>query len=130
MLGDGKGNFTYLPSNESGFLSNKDAKALAMIYMGKNQTPVLLGTNNNDKMFAYQLTSTSSKVPYTEQDKFADIYLKDGKKIRLEMNFGSGFLSQNSKEISYIPALTEKVVITDYKNQSRTVFQSEALAAK
>ena len=81
-------------------------------------------------MFAYQLTSNSSKVPYTEQDKFADIYLKDGRKMRLEMNIGSGFLSQNSKEIAYIPSITEKVVVTDYKNQSRTVFQAEALASK
>jgi hypothetical protein len=47
LLGDGKGNFTYLPSRESGFAPDKDAKALAVIYIGKNQTPVLLGTNNN-----------------------------------------------------------------------------------
>jgi hypothetical protein len=48
-------------------------------------------------MFAFQMMSTNSKVPYTEQDRFADIYLKDGRKIHLEMAFGSGFLSQNSK---------------------------------
>lgn len=29
MLGDGHGNFAYLPSKQSGFLSDKDAKALA-----------------------------------------------------------------------------------------------------
>lgn len=130
MLGDGKGNFTYLPSRESGFFSDKDAKALAVISVGKNQTPVFLGTNNNDNMFAYMLNTNNSKVSYTEQDKFADIYLKDGKKIRVEINIGSGFLSENSKEIAFIPSLTEKVVITDYKNAARTAFQSEALAAK
>ncbi|MGB3076607.1 MAG: VCBS repeat-containing protein [Chitinophagales bacterium] len=130
LLGDGKGNFTYLPSRESGFFSDKDAKALAVISVGKNQTSVILGTNNNDKMFAYQLNANNSKVEYTEQDKYADIYLKDGRKIRCEMNFGSGFLSENSKEIAFIPSLTQKVMITDYKNQTRTVFQAEALAAK
>lgn len=130
LLGDGKGNFTYLPSRESGFFSDKDAKALAVISVGKNQTPVILGTNNNDKMFAFQLNTNSSKVKYTEQDRYADIYLKDGHRIHMEMNFGSGFLSQNSKEIAFIPSITEKVIITDYKNQPRTVFQSEALAAK
>ncbi|MBK9731008.1 MAG: VCBS repeat-containing protein [Chitinophagaceae bacterium] len=130
LLGDGKGNFTYLPSRESGFFSDKDAKALAVISVGKNQTSVILGTNNNDKMFAYQLNANNSKVKYTEQDKYADIYLKDGRKIRCEMNFGSGFLSENSKEIAFIPSLTQKVMITDYKNQTRTVFQAEALAAK
>ena len=81
-------------------------------------------------MFAYQLAANSSKVKYTEQDRYAEVFLKDGRKIRWEMNFGSGFLSVSTKEIAFIPSLTEKVVITDYKNQPRTVFQAEALAAK
>ena len=131
MLGDGKGSFTYLPTRLSGFHSDKDAKALAVISVGKNEMPVLIGTNNNDRMFAYMLTSNNnSKVAYTEADKYADIFLKDGRKTRIEMNIGSGFLSQNSKEIAFVPALTEKVVITNYKNEQRTVYQSEALAAK
>jgi hypothetical protein len=57
----------------------KMQKALGVIYVGKNQTPVLLGTNNNDKMFAYQLTSNSSKVPYTEQDRLCR-YLPERRK--------------------------------------------------
>ncbi|MBA2422028.1 MAG: VCBS repeat-containing protein [Chitinophagales bacterium] len=130
MLGDGKGGFTYLPSRESGFFSDKDAKALAVITVGKNQTPVILGTNNNDKMFAFLLNTINSKVPYTERDKYADVYFKDGRKMRFEINIGSGFLSENTKQVPFIPSLTDKVVITDYKNQMRTVFQSEALASK
>ncbi len=81
-------------------------------------------------MFAFLLNANNSKVPYTERDKYADVYLKDGRRIRHEINIGSGFLSENTKQIAFIPSLTDKVVITDYKNQSRTVFQSEALASK
>jgi hypothetical protein len=130
LLGDGHGNFTYLPSRESGFVSAKDAKALSMIYVGKNQMPVLIGTNNNDKMFAFELKSASSKVAYTQNDRYADVYLKDGKKIRNELTIGNGYMSQNANVISFIPALTSKVVITDAKNQERTVYQSAALASK
>jgi len=131
LLGDGHGNFTYLPSRESGFFSNKDAKALAMIYVGKNMTPVMLGTNNNDTMFAYELTTrTAEKIPYTQNDRTADIYLKDGRRMHDELNVGGGYMSQNSKVIAFIPSLTDKVIITDDKNQQRTVFQSTALAAK
>lgn len=130
MLGNGHGNFTYLPRKESGFNSDKDAKALAVIYVGKNQTPVLLGTNNNEKMFAFQLNSSANKIPFTQNDRYADVYLKEGKKIRNELNIGNGFMSQNAMMISFIPSLTEKVVMIDGKNHERVVYQSAALAAK
>jgi hypothetical protein len=131
MLGDGKGGFKPLTIQQSGFLSTKDAKALAVIYLGKNETPVLLGTNNNDKMFAYNFTSNiQSKVAMTEKDRFAEISYKDGRKEKRENNIGSGYLSQGSKTISFIPNLVDKVVITDYLGQQRTVFQGQAIASK
>ncbi len=131
LLGDGHGNFNYLSSSQSGFLSNKDAKALAMIYVGKNMTPVMIGTNNNDAMFAYELTNRSTdKIPYSQNDRVADVYLKDGRRVHHELNIGDGYMSENSKVIAFIPNLTEKVVITDFKNQQRTVYQSAALAEK
>lgn len=131
LLGDGHGNFSYLPSRESGFVSDKDAKALAVIYVGKNQIPVILGTNNDDKMFAFQLMKNESgKVAYNQTDRYVDVFLKDGRKIRNEVNTGNGYMSQNSKVITFTSALTDKVVITDEKNQQRTAYQSAALASK
>ncbi|HUM45500.1 MAG TPA: hypothetical protein PLD84_01140, partial [Chitinophagales bacterium] len=131
MLGDGKGNFKPLSVQESGFLSTKDAKALAIIYLGKNEAPVLLGTNNNDKMFAYNFVSNiQSKVALTEKDRFAEIFFKDGRKEKHENNIGSGYLSQGSRTVSFIPNLVDKVVITDYLGQQRTAFQGQAIASK
>ncbi len=101
-----------------------------MIYVGKSQTPVLIGTNNNDKVFAFQLASSASKIPYTQNDRYADVFLKDGKKIRTEVNVGDGYMSQNASMISFIPSLTDKVVITNARLEERTVFQGNALAAK
>jgi hypothetical protein len=37
-------------------------------------------------------------------------------------NIGSGYLSEGSKTISFIPNLVDKVVITDYKGQQRNRF--------
>lgn len=131
MLGDGKGNFRPLSIKESGFFSNKDAKALAIIYLGKNESPVLLGTNNNDKMFAYSfLSNMQSKIALTEKDRFAEIYYKDGRKEKRENNIGSGYLSEGSKTISFVPGLVDKVVVTDYLGQQRTTFQGQAIASK
>ncbi|MEP7127228.1 MAG: VCBS repeat-containing protein [Chitinophagales bacterium] len=131
MLGDGKGNFKPLPIQESGFFSDKDAKALAIIYLGKNEAPVLLGTNNNDKMFAYSFaTNIQSKVALTEKDRFAEIFFKDGRKEKHENNIGSGYLSESTRTVSFVPSLVDKVVITDYQGQQRTAFQGQAIASK
>ncbi len=131
MLGDGKGDFNVIPIQQSGFYSHKDAKALAMIHVGKDETPVLLGTNNNDSMFAYEFVhSTERKVTLTQHDRYAEIFYKDGKKERREVNVGSGYLSQGSLIISFVPELVDKIVVTDDKNQQRTVFEGNALASK
>lgn len=131
MEGDGKGNFKPITAEQSGFLSTKDAKALAFIYLGKNETPVLLGTNNNDFMFAYDFVhNIQNKVALTEKDRFAEIFFKDGRVEKHENNIGSGYLSEGSKTISFIPALVEKVVITDYLGKERIAFQGQAIASK
>jgi len=131
MLGDGKGDFNPIPIQESGFVSRKDAKALALIHVGKDEIPVILGTNNNDSMFAYEFVhNVQRKIALTQHDRFADIYYKDGKKERQEVNIGSGYLSQGSIMISFVPELVDRIVVTDDKNQQRTVYESNALASK
>lgn len=131
LIGDGKGNFKPMNVQESGFFNKKDAKALALIYLGKNEAPVILGTNNNDSMFAYEFTKNiQSKIALTQHDRFADIYFKDGKKARHEVNIGDGYLSQGSNTLSFLPELVEKIVVTDDQNKQRTVYQGNALASK
>ncbi|MBA3647345.1 MAG: VCBS repeat-containing protein [Chitinophagales bacterium] len=131
MLGDGKGSFSSQSVQQTGFLSKKDAKALAMIYVGKDDMPVLMGTNNNSKMFAYEITNNAkNEIRLTEQDKYADIFYKDSRKSRFEPNIGSGFLSENSKMLSFMAPLVDKVVATNYKGEQRVVYQSGVLASK
>jgi len=131
LIGDGTGNFKPLKVQESGFFSNLDAKALAIIYLGKNEAPVLLGTNNNNKMFAYSfINNIQTKIALTEKDRYAEIYYKDGRKEKHENNIGSGYLSQSSKTVAFIPSLVEKVIVSDYLGQERTAFQGQAIASK
>ena len=131
MLGDGKGNFRPLTAEESGFFSHKDAKALALIHLGKEEHPVILGTNNNDSMFAFEMIkNTQHKLTLTQHDRFALIYYRDGRTERQEVNVGSGYLSQGSLTISFVPELVEKIVVTDDKNQQRVAFENSALASK
>jgi hypothetical protein len=131
LIGDGKGDFKSMKVAESGFFSNKDAKALALIYVGKNQMPVILGTNNNDAMFAYEFRKNSqTKILLSQQDLFAEIYFKDGRKARHEVNIGSGYLSQGSNTISFNPLLIDKIVVTNNKGQQRNAFENIIVASK
>jgi alpha-D-ribose 1-methylphosphonate 5-triphosphate synthase subunit PhnL len=82
-------------------------------------------------MFAFQLMKNDAgKIAYNQTDRYIDVYLKDGKKIRNEVNTGNGYMSQNARIIAFVPSLTDKVVITDQKNHERTAYQSAALASK
>ena len=131
LINDGKGNFKVMNVRESGFFNKKDAKALALIYMGKNEMPVILGTNNNDSMFAYEFTrNVQSKLTLTQHDRFAEIYFRDGRKARHEVIVGDGYLSEGSNTLAFMPELVEKIVVTDDKNQQRTIYQGAALASK
>jgi enediyne biosynthesis protein E4 len=48
LKGDGKGNFVSIPPSQSGFLANKDVKAMALIHLVNDKTgkAVLVGNNN------------------------------------------------------------------------------------
>lgn len=129
LLGDGKGNFTYLPSRLSGFRSDKDARGLAIIHIGRNQQPVVLGTNNNSGMFAFGLNkATLRKVPFAPGDRFAEVITAHGDRQRIEWYIGNGYLSQNSSLFA-VPANAEQVVITDAQGKQRTVVQRSAAVA-
>ena len=76
------------------------------------------------------MKNDAGKVAYNQTDRYVDVYLKDGKKIRNEVNIGNGYMSQNAHIVAFIPSLTDKVIVTDEKNQQRTMYQSSALAQK
>ncbi len=131
LIGDGKGDFKAMAVQQSGFFNKKDAKALALIYIGKSEVPVILGTNNNDTMFAFEFThNLQSKVALSQHDRFAQIYYKDGKVARHEVIIGDGYISEGSNTLSFVPDLVDKIVVTDDKNRQRTVWQGNALASK
>ncbi|MCS6991744.1 MAG: VCBS repeat-containing protein [Chitinophagales bacterium] len=130
LLGDGTGKFSVMPLRHSGFFNKKDGKALALIYLGRENRPVVLGTNNDDAMFAYELTKKPALVELTHNDRFAEIYLLNGKKQRHEVYIGQGYLSECSPRLAYTPELVQKIVVTDRSGKQRTVFEQTAVAAR
>ncbi|MEQ9442010.1 MAG: VCBS repeat-containing protein [Cyclobacteriaceae bacterium] len=115
LLGDGKGNFTAIPSAESGFWMTGDAKAMTSLTLGDGSALVLT-TQNNDSLVAYQLSQAAQAriIAWQPQEAYALITYSDGRVEKLERYQGSGYLSQSSSSSFRIPAsgVTEVKVFT------------------
>lgn len=130
LLGNGDGSFTPLPARNSGFYSCMNAKALALICVGINKTPVLITSNNNNKMEAFKLVSNEKSIALNNNDAYVIITYTDGKKRRQELYTGSGYLSQNSKSV-IINSQVAEVTVYDNKGTARSVYGGvTALSAK
>lgn len=125
LLGNGDGSFQPMHSRYSGFYSPLNAKGLAMINVGKDNTAVFLTTNSNDKMQSFKLESKDKVVKLNANDVYAEITMADGKKRREEFYMGSGYLSQSTKAILITDQMQE-VIVYDSKGNSRSVFGTQA----
>ncbi len=130
LLGNGDGTFTPMPARNSGFYSCMNAKALALICVGTNKTPVLITTNNNSKMEAFKLLTNEKSIALNNNDAYIIITYTDGKKRRQELYTGSGYLSQNSKSV-IINSQVAEVTVYDNKGTARSIYGGvTALSAK
>ena len=126
----GKGDGTFAPQRGyiTGFRSDGDAKALATIIDSKSKQPVYLLGNSNGKMESFGLLKTTKVITLSANDAYAIVSYKDGKKSKVELYSGSGYLSQSAKMVRVTPNVAQ-IDVYDYKGQMRTVFPA-ALSAK
>jgi len=120
LLGDGHGSFHVIPSAESGFYVPGDAKALSKI-VGCDGGEMFIATQNKDSVQVFRQTKATEfhVTPYLMESR-ADIIFEDGRNQRVELYYGSGYLSQSSRRIS-IPAGTKEIILHDFKGNSRKV---------
>lgn len=96
LLGDGKGNFSPKSALETGFQAPWDARSLSMVYTAKG--PLLLIGNNNKASQVYKWLNPGTVVKIPSNAAYA-LYTKNGKKVKRELYYGQGYLSQNSRFI-------------------------------
>ncbi len=120
VIGDGKGNFKYASSRETGFRADLDAKALGSIVVGTNQ--YLVVTNNNGPVETYRLTpdSTTHLIRLEPSDEFAFITLRNGTKYKQEFYYGGSYLSQSSRCLR-ISSKMETIEIVQFNGDRRFV---------
>ena len=98
LQGDGKGNFSPVSVQKSGFVVDKDAKGLSKLILGDGREMILAGVNN-DKLKAYRVNVVNKYFDAAQDDSYALVKLKNGKTYRHEFYYGSTYLSQSSRSL-------------------------------
>ncbi|SFO76978.1 Repeat domain-containing protein [Algoriphagus ornithinivorans] len=113
LLGDGKGGFTPAKSDKSGFIVPGDAKALVKL-SSVNGSPLYIASQNRGELKVFRGKNQESQSIEPSQEVSAILVeLENGKTQRIEVNHGSGFLSQSSREI-ILPKGLKSLKVVDY----------------
>ncbi len=127
LLGNGGGSFKAMPVTQSGFFVNTDAKSLVQLQRADN-TPLWLATANQDSLRVFkQHTAQLPWITPGPLDVFAMLEYTSGKRQRLELYYGSGYLSASTRRFT-VPSGVQTVWITNSRGVAREVW-SKTLAA-
>jgi enediyne biosynthesis protein E4 len=120
LLGNGRGGFSNVGYDRSGFFVDGDAKGAAELMVDEHRSLVLV-TQNNDSLKVFESTREGCRnVRLEPLDAYAVVTLANGSTMREEFYYGSTYLSQSSRFLA-LPAAATRVVIYDYAGKPRTV---------
>jgi enediyne biosynthesis protein E4 len=106
LLGDGNGNFKPLPLNQSGFVVDNDARAMARLETKNNQSLFITSTILDSLKIHKPVKLDGLKRIYPAKDEVAVIVgLNGNKKRKMELDNGSGYLSQSSRSVIVLPGM-------------------------
>jgi enediyne biosynthesis protein E4 len=116
FLGDGKGGFRYMGPEKSGFFVEGDGKGI--VRMETPNGPLIVASQNNDSIKSFAMSSQLGRraIKVGQNEASAILYLSGGRMRKLEMNFGSTYLSQSSRTI-LINNQVDSVVVKDNKGR-------------
>lgn len=120
LKGKGDGTFAIMPATQTGFYADKEAKAAAVI-MGKGGQPAVLITNNRNKLHAFGYSQPHAAViPLQPLDARAEITYQNGRTVRKEFHYGTGYLSQSTRHLKLSPKV-KSVSIYDFAGRERDI---------
>ncbi len=120
LLGDGLGGFNLLDTKSSGFLVKGDAKALAKLFTTDGE--IIISTQNRDslRVFKRSINQKRKRFMPMPMDSWAEFNYDNGKKERVEIYYGSGYLSQSSRLVE-IPLDVMSIIVHDFAGKTRSV---------
>jgi hypothetical protein len=120
LLGDGKGGFEPVPSDQSGFFVNGDAKALSRI-TGADGGEYVIASQNLGPIKYYNTGKDGQEfITLQPLDHSARLYYKDGSVEIVELPYGSGYLSQSTRKLR-VSDQVNKVEIMSYDGKIRSL---------
>jgi hypothetical protein len=117
LQGNGQGDFKV---KENGFRIEGDSKGFAEILRGNN-SPIVLAALNNDSLIAVECLAPGKGLRIlraNDDDVLAIIQLDNGKTIRQEFYYGSGYLSGTGRYLR-LPNNVKSVEVYNYKGVKR-----------
>ncbi|WP_194775344.1 VCBS repeat-containing protein [Pararhodonellum marinum] len=119
LKGNGKGDFTPIRHQESGFFVDTDAKGMVRLFSKNGETLILVSSNDAD-LKAFSAPSLSSKGLFRPEtlDTKVVIQLKNGNQTIHELYHGSSYLSHSSRKI-IIPENATQVTVFNSLGESR-----------
>src|SRR5258706_969651 len=122
LLGDGKGEFKPVPMRQSGWYTPADGKALATIYLSHSGKWLMLVSNNDGKLQAFEIPANTGKPIVSEMgsNDYKISWSENGAKRVKELYYGSGYLSSSSRKY-VLKGKASSIEITDFQGKSRQV---------
>jgi hypothetical protein len=117
LQGKGDGTFTSTTPAQSGFMVKGDGKSLATI-ISVGGKPLYVASQNNDSLLSFQYSGNPTEIRSAIPEKnelWAEIEFKDGKKRRVELYYGFGFLSQSTRQVGYLQHAVSSITFYDQK---------------
>jgi len=99
FLGDGTGRLGYLSNEKSGFTVDGDAKGMVRLETSKGSLIVVTQNSDSIKSFFLKRPSDGKVVKVAANESSAVLYLKGARKRKVEMGYGTTYLSQSSRSI-------------------------------
>jgi hypothetical protein len=117
LKGNGKGNFKPATLSESAFCVSGDAKGLVRV-TNPNGNPLIMATQNRAALKTFSGIKSLVTKPLQANDAVVLEHLKSGKTRKVEVGYGTSFLSQSSRSILLSP-LVKSVEVVDYQGKKR-----------
>lgn len=123
LKGDGTGNFDIISSVKSGFYVPGDAKSL--IRLTNNGDEYYITSVNRDSIRAFVREAPDSRVVITTAptDAALELVYTDGRKVRSELYYGAGYMSQSSRRKASVNSngSLKEVRIYSFSGEMRTI---------
>jgi len=119
LKGDGNGNFKPASLSESAFCVSGDAKGLVRVTNPNGKALIMASQNRADLKTFGGIKSLLTK-PLKTNDFVVIEHLKNGKTRKVEVGYGSSFLSQSSRSILLSPNV-KLVEVVDYQGKKRSL---------